>query len=221
MKQFVVTGMSCAACSARVEKAVNELDGVKECSVSLLTNSMGVEGDVSDEEIIEAITKAGYGAKVKGQEETSSTSMLEAEKDALIDRETPKLKRRLKISVGFLLVLMYFSMGYNMWNFPVPSFFDGNYMALAILQLLLTIVVLVINRKFFINGFGALKHKASNMDTLVALGSSASFGWSLYILFKMTTITDLSELHMIYHSELYFESAAMIPTLITDRKSVV
>lgn len=214
MKQFIVNGMSCAACSSRVEEAVKAVPGVKSCSVSLLTNSLGVEGEVSDQAIIDAVVNAGYGCKVKG----GSTSIYKEEEDALKDRETPKLKRRLQVSVGFLLVLMYFTMGYNMWGFAVPSFLDGNYMALTLLQLLLTIVVLVINRAFFINGFKALKHGTGNMDTLVALGSTASFLWSLYVFFKMTAINDPTELHMVYHTDLYFESAAMIPTLITIGK---
>ncbi len=209
MKQYNVTGMSCAACSARVEKAVLALDGVTSCSVSLLTNSMGVEGSVLPEAVIAAVEAAGYGASLKGAETKTETD------DALKDRETPVLKKRLISSVGFLAVLMYFSMGHTMWNFPVPSFFDNNPLALALLQLLLTVIVIVINQKFFISGFKGLIKKAPNMDTLVALGSGAAFVYSTYALFIMTAKPDEA---MHYLHELYFESSAMILTLITVGK---
>ena len=177
MKQYIVTGMSCAACSARVEKAVSAVPGVTGCSVSLLTNSMGVEGSAEPSAIIKAVTDAGYGAKEKKAGETKSQNM-EDQEDALRDRETPLLKKRLLASVGFLLVLMYFSMGHMMWGWPLPSFFDGNHVAMGLLQMLLTIVIMVINQKFFISGFKGLLHGAPNMDTLVALGSSAAFVYS-------------------------------------------
>ena len=219
MEQFNVTGMSCAACSARVEKAVSKVPGVTSCSVSLLTNSMGVEGTASSAEIIKAVQDAGYGASPKraGAAAASSTS---ADLDALADHETPKLKRRLIASLGFLLVLMYFSMGHMMWGWPLPHWFDGNHVAMGLVQLLLAGIVMVINQKFFINGFKGLIHGAPNMDTLVALGSMASFVWSTYALFAMTRaqVDGNDELVMHYMMEFYFESAAMILTLITVGK---
>ena len=219
MEQYNVTGMSCAACSARVEKAVSKVPGVASCSVSLLTNSMGVEGTASSAEIIKAVQDAGYGASPKraGAAAASSTS---ADLDALADHETPKLKRRLIASLGFLLVLMYFSMGHMMWGWPLPRWFDGNHIAMGLVQLLLAGIVMVINQKFFINGFKGLIHGAPNMDTLVALGSMASFVWSIYALFAMTRaqVDGNDELVMHYMMEFYFESAAMILTLITVGK---
>ena len=219
MKQFEVTGMSCAACSARVEKAVSGIEGVTSCSVSLLTNSMGVEGSVSDEAIIKAVVDAGYGASVQGAVSQRKTSSV-ANEDMLADKETPVLKRRLFASLGFLLVLMYFSMGHMMWGWPVPAFFEHNHVAMGLLQLILSAIVMVINQKFFINGFKGLLHKSPNMDTLVAMGSMASFVYSSYALFAMTD----AQLHgdmeavMLYMHEFYFESAAMILTLITVGK---
>ena len=219
MEQYNVTGMSCAACSARVEKAVSKVPGVASCSVSLLTNSMGVEGTASSAEIIKAVQDAGYGASPKraGAAAASSTS---ADLDALADHETPKLKRRLIASLGFLLVLMYFSMGHMMWGWPLPHWFDGNHVAMGLVQLLLAGIVMVINQKFFINGFKGLIHGTPNMDTLVALGSMASFVWSTYALFAMTRaqVDGSDELVMHYMMEFYFESAAMILTLITVGK---
>ena len=219
MEQYTVTGMSCAACSARVEKAVKAVPGVTSCSVSLLTNSMGVEGTASSAEIIKAVQDAGYGASPKraGAAAASSTS---ADLDALADHETPKLKRRLIASLGFLLVLMYFSMGHMMWGWPLPHWFDGNHVAMGLVQLLLAGIVMVINQKFFINGFKGLLHGSPNMDTLVAMGSMASFVWSTYALFAMTRaqVDGNSELVMHYMMEFYFESAAMILTLITVGK---
>ena len=219
MEQYNVTGMSCAACSARVEKAVKKVPGVTSCSVSLLTNSMGVEGTASSAEIIKAVQDAGYGASPKraGAAAASSTS---ADLDALSDHETPKLKRRLIASLGFLLVLMYFSMGHMMWGWPLPHWFDGNHVAMGLVQLLLAGIVMVINQKFFINGFKGLIHGAPNMDTLVALGSMASFVWSTYALFAMTRaqVDGNDALVMHYMMEFYFESAAMILTLITVGK---
>ena len=219
MEQYNVTGMSCAACSARVEKAVSKVPGVASCSVNLLTNSMGVEGTASSAEIIKAVQDAGYGASPKraGAAAASSTS---ADLDALADHETPKLKRRLIASLGFLLVLMYFSMGHMMWGWPLPHWFDGNHVAMGLVQLLLAGIVMVINQKFFINGFKGLIHGAPNMDTLVALGSMASFVWSTYALFAMTRaqVDGNDALVMHYMMEFYFESAAMILTLITVGK---
>ena len=219
MERFNVTGMSCAACSARVEKAVKKVPGVTSCSVSLLTNSMGVEGTATDAAIIQAVQEAGYGASPKkaGGAAASSTS---ADLDALADHETPKLKRRLIASLGFLLVLMYFSMGHMMWGWPLPHWFDGNHVAMGLVQLLLAGIVMVINQKFFINGFKGLIHGSPNMDTLVALGSMASFVWSTYALFAMTRaqVDGNGELVMHYMMEFYFESAAMILTLITVGK---
>ena len=219
MEQYNVTGMSCAACSARVEKAVKKVPGVTSCSVSLLTNSMGVEGTASPAAILSAVQEAGYGASPKNAS-SSKASDTSADLDALADRETPKLKRRLIASLGFLLVLMYFSMGHMMWGWPLPHWFDGNHVAMGLVQLLLAGIVMVINQKFFINGFKGLIHGAPNMDTLVALGSMASFVWSTYALFAMTRaqVDGNDELVMHYMMEFYFESAAMILTLITVGK---
>lgn len=220
MEQYTVTGMSCAACSSRVEKAVSKVPGVTSCSVSLLTNSMGVEGSASAEDIISAVEKAGYGASKKGTADQARTvSGAEAE-DMLKDRETPILKRRLWSSLGFLIVLMYFSMGHMMWGWPVPAFFENNHVAMGLLQLLLTVIVMVINQKFFISGFKSLFHRAPNMDTLVALGSGASFIYSTYALFAMTDAQVRGDMAgvMTYMHEFYFESAAMILTLITVGK---
>ena len=227
MKQYTVTGMSCAACSARVEKAVSKVDGVTSCSVSLLTNSMGVEGSATDAQIVEAVEQAGYGASPKGtatesdnDKANNSLEQLKAAQDALVDRETPKLRNRLIASLIFLVVLMYFSMGHMMWGWPLPEFFNGNHVAMGLLQLLLTVAVMVINQKFFISGFKGLIHGAPNMDTLVALGSAASFGYSVYALFAMTAAQvngDMDEV-MSYMHEFYFESAAMILALITVGK---
>lgn len=223
MEQYIVTGMSCAACQTRVEKAVSKVPGVTSCSVSLLTNSMGVEGTAFSSEIIKAVEDAGYGASLKATEsKTSSASKLQAEQEALEDHETPKLKRRLFWSIGFLIVLMYITMGHNMLDWPVPMFLQHNHIGLAIVQMLLAGVVMMINGKFFASGFKSLLHGAPNMDTLIALGSSVSFGWSLYVLFEMTylisTGTSNMDLMSLYHDELYFESAAMIPALITVGK---
>ena len=219
MEQYNVTGMSCAACSARVEKAVKKVPGVTSCSVSLLTNSMGVEGTASPAAILSAVQEAGYGASPKNAS-ASKASDASADLDALADHETPKLKRRLIASLGFLLVLMYFSMGHMMWGWPLPHWFDGNHVAMGLVQLLLAGIVMVINQKFFINGFKGLIHGAPNMDTLVALGSMASFVWSTYALFAMTRaqVDGSDELVMHYMMEFYFESAAMILTLITVGK---
>ena len=219
MEQYNVTGMSCAACSARVEKAVKKVPGVTSCSVSLLTNSMGVEGTASPAAILSAVQEAGYGASPKNAS-ASKASDASADLDALADRETPKLKRRLIASLGFLLVLMYFSMGHMMWGWPLPRWFDGNHIAMGLVQLLLAGIVMVINQKFFINGFKGLIHGAPNMDTLVALGSMASFVWSTYALFAMTRaqVDGSDALVMHYMMEFYFESAAMILTLITVGK---
>ena len=217
MKQYNVTGMSCAACSARVEKAVTKLEGVTACSVSLLTNSMGVEGEVAPETVIRAVEEAGYGASLKGAEKKQSVSEQE---DALKDRETPLLKKRLFSSIIFLIILMYISMGHMMWNWPLPAFFMDNHVAMGLLQLLLTGIIMVINQKFFISGFKSLFHKAPNMDTLVALGSSAAFVYSTYALFAMTDAQVKGDMDAVMHymHEFYFESAAMILTLITVGK---
>ena len=219
MEQYNVTGMSCAACSARVEKAVKKVPGVTSCSVSLLTNSMGVEGTASPAAVLSAVQEAGYGASPKNAS-ASKTSDASTDLDALADHETPKLKRRLIASLGFLLVLMYFSMGHMMWGWPLPRWFDGNHIAMGLVQLLLAGIVMVINQKFFINGFKGLIHGAPNMDTLVALGSMASFVWSTYALFAMTRaqVDGNDALVMHYMMEFYFESAAMILTLITVGK---
>lgn len=215
MKKFNVTGMSCAACSSRVEKAVSKVEGVQSCSVSLLTNSMGVEGSASEESIIAAVEKAGYGASVAGAEKKQS-----AETDQLKDKDTPVLMHRLIASVGFLAVLMYISMGHMMWGWPLPAFFADNHIAMGLAQLLLCVIIMVINQKFFISGFKGLIHRSPNMDTLVALGSGASFGYSVYALFAMTDaqVKGNAELVMSYMHEFYFESAAMILTLITVGK---
>ena len=222
MKQYTVTGMSCAACSARVEKAVSKVPGVTSCSVSLLTNSMGVEGSATDQEIIKAVVDAGYGASAKdaGGEKNSATNSAAVSEEALADHETPILKKRLLYSVGFLIVLMYFSMGHMMWNWPLPSFMDGNHVMMGLIQLYLTVIIMVINQKFFINGFKSLFHGAPNMDTLVALGSFASFGYSSYALFAMTYAQHQGDADAVmgYMHEFYFESAAMILTLITVGK---
>ena len=218
MEQYTVTGMSCAACSTRVEKAVSKVPGVTSCSVSLLTNSMGVEGSASADSIVAAVTEAGYGASLKGAEAESRSAS--ADEDALKDRETPVLKRRLIISIGFLAVLMYFSMGHMMWGWPLPSWFEGNHVAMGLVQMILAGIIMVINQKFFVNGFKSLWHRSPNMDTLVALGSMASYVWSVFALFLMTD----AEVHgdmagvMKYMDEFYFESAAMILTLITVGK---
>ena len=218
MEQYNVTGMSCAACSARVEKAVSKVPGVTACSVSLLTNSMGVEGTAAPADIIRAVEEAGYGASRK--DAAGPAPAADAGLDALADHETPKLKRRLIASLGFLLVLMYFSMGHMMWGWPLPAWFDGNHVAVGLVQLLLAAIVMVINQKFFISGFKGLIHGAPNMDTLVALGSSASFVWSTYALFMMTDGQMRMDPNSVseYMMELYFESAAMILTLITVGK---
>ena len=216
MEQYDVTGMSCAACSARVENAVTKVKGVTSCSVSLLTNSMGVEGTAPPQEIISAVEKAGYGAKLKG----AGTKKTDTGADSLRDTETPKLRKRLIASVIFLVILMYFSMGHMMWGFPLPSWFDGNHVAMGLVQLLLSAIIMVINNKFFVNGFKGFINRSPNMDTLVALGSGASFVWRVYALFMMTD----AQLHgntdavMMYMDEFYFESAAMILTLITVGK---
>ena len=226
MKQYIVTGMSCAACSARVEKAVSKVEGVTSCSVSLLTNSMGVEGTADADAIIKAVEEAGYGARPKEQKNASESSgtgmssqMLEQE-EMLKDHDTPVLKKRLWTSLGFLIVLMYFSMGHMMWNWPLPGWLEGNHVAMGLLQMLLTIAIMVINQKFFISGFKGLFHGAPNMDTLVALGSSAAFGYSTYALFAMTDMQVKGDMDgvMSYMHEFYFESAAMILTLITVGK---
>ena len=221
MKQYTVTGMSCAACSARVEKAVSKVPGVTSCSVSLLTNSMGVEGDVSEQAVISAVEAAGYGAAPKGQGiSEGAQNMYSSQEEALADHETPVLKRRLWWSVGFLAVLMYISMGHMMWGWPLPHFFDNNHVAMGLAQMLLTIIIMVINQKFFISGFKSLFHGAPNMDTLVAMGSAAAFVYSTYALFAMTGAQvngDMAAV-MSYMHEFYFESAAMILTLITVGK---
>ena len=216
MKQYNVTGMSCAACSARVEKAVSAVPGVESCSVSLLTNSMGVEGTAEESAIIRAVTEAGYGASPKGAEKAAAS----ADEDALQDRETPVLKRRLLWSLGFLMLLMYLSMGHMMWGWPLPAFLEGNHVAMGLAELLLAAIVMVINQKFFISGFRGLLHRAPNMDTLVAMGSAASFGYSTFALFAMTVAQKAgdSAAVMSWMEEFYFESAAMILTLITVGK---
>lgn len=218
MTQYNVTGMSCAACSARVEKAVSKVPGVTSCSVSLLTNSMGVEGTASDKAIISAIQKAGYGASKKGGSKAAES----ADESALRDTETPKLKKRLFWSVGFLIILMYFSMGHMMWGWPLPSFYSSNHVAMGLTQLLLTVIIMVINQKFFISGFKSLWHRAPNMDTLVALGSTAAFVYSTYALFMMTDAQTRGDMQAVntYMMDFYFESAAMILTLITVGKTL-
>ena len=221
MVQYIVTGMSCAACSSRVEKAVSGVPGVTSCSVSLLTNSMGVEGTASADAVIEAVVNAGYGASLKGANDFSGQTVSAAmNEDALADKETPVLKKRLLTSMGFLVILMYFSMGHTMWGWPVPSFFEANHIAMGLLQLLLSAIVMIINQKFFISGFKGLLHKAPNMDTLVAMGSGASFIYSTYALFMMTDaqLKGDAETVMSFMHDFYFESAAMILTLITVGK---
>ena len=214
MKQYEVTGMSCAACSARVERAVSAVPGVESCAVNLLTNSMGVEGTAAPDAVIAAVQAAGYGASLKGAKQDT------VPKDTLRDTETPRIRRRLITSVALLLVLMYFSMGHMMWNWPLPHWFDGNHVAMGLVQLLLAGSILVINQKFFVSGFQSLWHRSPNMDTLVALGSGASFLWSVYALFAMTDAQVHGDMDrvMIYMDEFYFESAAMILTLITVGK---
>ena len=220
MKQYIVTGMTCAACQAHVEKAVGDLKDVDSVSVSLLTNSMRVEGNADPDEVIQAVEKAGYGAHVQGEEKHSSNDL----EEALVDHETPKLKKRLLHSVIWLMILMYITMGHNMLSWPVPAFLNHNHLGLALTQMLICLVVMYINRAFFISGFKSLVHGSPNMDTLVALGSSVSFAWSLYVLYQLTCmITNGAEnmdLMPLYHSELYFESAAMIPALITVGKTL-
>lgn len=217
MTQYNITGMSCGACAVRVEKAVSKVEGVDSCSVSLLTNSMGVEGCARESDIIKAVTDAGYGASVKGGEKEGVSA---DDEEALEDKKTPVLKRRLIISAVFLVILMYFSMGHMMWNFPLPHFFDNNHIAMGLVQLLLTIAIMIINGSFFINGFKSLLHRSPNMDTLVALGAGAAFGYSTYALFAMTNaqVTGGMEAAMPWMDEFYFESAAMILTLITVGK---
>lgn len=218
MEQYSVTGMSCAACSARVEKAVSSVEGVTSCSVSLLTNSMGVEGSASPEQIIKAVVDAGYGASKKGGEKAGARAT--NYDDMLVDRETPIMKKRLIASLVLLIPLMYLSMGHMMWNWPLPPFFNGNHIAMGLVQLLFTTAIMVINQKFFVNGFKGIIHKSPNMDTLVALGSSASYGYSVYVLFAMTDaqVKGNADAVMSYMHEFYFESAAMILTLITVGK---
>ena len=220
MEQYTVTGMSCAACSSRVEKAVSKVPGVTSCSVSLLTNSMGVEGTATSAQIIEAVENAGYGASLKGAANEKTGSAAGNNDDFLKDRDTPVLKRRLIASLCFLIPLMYLSMGHMMWNWPLPGFMADNHVAMGLAQLLLTTIVMVINQKFFISGFKGLIHKAPNMDTLVALGSTASYGYSVYALFAMTDAQMRMDMDavMSYMHEFYFESAAMILTLITVGK---
>ena len=220
MEQYNVTGMSCAACSARVEKAVSQLDGVESCSVSLLTNSMGVTGDVSAETVIAAVEAAGYGASIKGKDQEQKSAGTSADEEMLKDRETPKLKKRLIASLCFLIPLMYFSMGAMMWGWPVPAILEHNHVAMGLIQLLLTGIVMVINQKFFISGMKGLLHRAPNMDTLVALGAGASFAYSTFALFAMTDAQMRNDMAgvMSWMHEFYFESAAMILTLITVGK---
>ena len=222
MEQYSVTGMSCAACSARVEKAVSKVPGVSECSVSLLTNSMGVTGTASPQDIIAAVEEAGYGASLKGEKAGAKTSggTVSEYEEMLKDKETPVLRKRLIASLCLLLPLMYVSMGHSMWGWPLPSFFEGNHVAVGLLQLLFTVAVMVINQKFFINGYRSLFHRAPNMDTLVALGATASFGYSVYALFAMTGAQLVGDAGAVmeYMHEFYFESAAMILTLITVGK---
>ena len=233
MTQYIVTGMSCAACVARVEKAVSKLEGVKEVSVSLLTNSMGVEGDADPERIIKAVKDAGYGASLKSVDTSSDIqksggkeSSVASEEEALKDRETPVLIKRLVISAVFLLLLMYITMGHNMLSWPLPPFLQHNPLSLALTQALLAGAVMIVNKKFYVNGFGALRHLSPNMDTLVALGSSVSYGWSIYVFYKLCNMAlnmdggamDMSAVMDIYHGDLYFEAAAMIPALITVGK---
>ena len=223
MEQYIVTGMSCAACQARVEKAVSKVPGVTSVSVSLLTNSMGVEGTASSADIIKAVTDAGYGASPKGEQKTASNAgRYAAEEEALKDHETPKLKRRLILSVGFLILMMYITMGFNMWGWPLPAYFTHNHLGLTLTQMILAAIVMLINKEFFTSGFSSLLHGAPNMDTLVALGSSVAFAWSAFVFYEMcgmiTAGADNMELMPLYHNQLYFETAAMIPALITVGK---
>ena len=228
MEQYIVTGMTCAACQAHVEKAVSGVPGVDLVNVSLLTHSMTVEGEASPESVISAVQNAGYDAELKkesaGQGSPGMTERFQAEEDALRDREPPKLLRRLKLSIGVLLVLMYITMGHNMLDWPVPEFLNHNHIGLGIFQMLLALIIMTINRDFFRSGFKSLRHGAPNMDTLVALGSGVSFLWSLFILLKMTYMvtdgTDNMALMPLYHNQLYFESAAMILALITIGKTL-
>ena len=226
MDQYKVTGMSCAACQAHVEKAVSKVPGVKSVSVSLLTNSMAVEGTASSADIIRAVENAGYGAAEMNaeQKKTGASERLAAEEDALKDRTTPRLVRRLVLSVGFLLLLMYLTMGHNMLGLPLPAFLHENPIGTGLMELLLALIVMAINRAFFVSGFRSVLHGAPNMDTLVALGSGVSFLWSLYVLFRMTQLSadgaDAMTLMELSRSELYFESAAMIPALITVGKTL-
>ena len=223
MEQYTVTGMSCAACSTHVEKAVGKVQGVDTVSVSLLTNSMGVEGTAAPGEIIAAVEKAGYGASLKkngsqnSDESDGETIQSGVETGDLRDTETPKLKKRLVVSLCFLLPLMYFSMGHMMWNWPLPSFLEGNHVGMGLIQLLFTVAIMIINQKFFVNGFTSLFHGAPNMDTLVALGAGASFGYSTYALLAMSTAQTQGNTALVFYymEEFYFESAAMILTLIT------
>ena len=217
MEQYTVTGMSCAACSAHVEKAVSSVPGVSSVSVSLLTNSMSVEGTAPSQDIIDAVVHAGYGASLKGAEAKAQPGF---DEEALKDHETPKLKKRLIASIIFLLPLMYVSMGHMMWNWPLPAFMADNHVAMGLYQLLFTVIIMVINQKFFISGFTSLLHKSPNMDTLVALGSGASFIYSTYALFAMTGAQMRMDMDSVmeYMHEFYFESAAMILTLITVGK---
>ena len=215
MKQYKITGMSCAACAARIEKAVSKVEGVSSCSVSLLTNSMGVDGTAPESEIISAVEAAGYGASSETEEKDTDT-----EENTLTDTETSALKKRLISSVIFLVILMYFSMGHMMWNWPLPAFFDGNHIAMGLVQMLLTTIIMVINQRFFVSGFKGLIHGAPNMDTLVALGAAAAFGYSTFALFAMSdaVVHGNDGLSVSYMHEFYFESAAMILTLITVGK---
>ncbi|MCR5153339.1 MAG: heavy metal translocating P-type ATPase, partial [Lachnospiraceae bacterium] len=222
MKQYNVTGMSCAACSARVEKAVSKVEGVSSCSVSLLTNSMGVEGDADESKIIEAVLNAGYGASLKGSEKKGAAESKASEEEALKDRETPVLRKRLLTSLGFLIVLMYFTMGHMMLGFPIPSFFEGNHVAMGLLELLIAAIVMLINKKFFVSGFKGLVHGAPNMDTLVAMGSGISFVYSVVMLFIMTDAVLKNDTDLVAYcmNNFYFESAAMILALITVGKTL-
>ncbi len=224
MEKYIVEGMTCASCQARVEKAVSKVDGVQSCAVSLLTNSMGVEGNADPNAVIKAVENAGYSAKLQSETniEKENTASVSAEEEALQDHETPKLKKRLGYSLGYLVILMYITMGHGMLDLPVPSFLNHNHIGLGLTQMFLTLIVMVINKKFFISGFKSFIHGSPNMDTLVALGSSVSFAWSVYVLYVMTVqITDgvaNMELMPLYHSQLYFESAAMILVFITIGK---
>lgn len=224
MKQYRITGMTCASCQSHVEKAAAKIPGVKNASVSLLTNTLLVEGDVSDQAVIKAVESAGYGAQRKDAYSVDCHNSITEQKDALADHETPKLKKRLIWSAGFLILLMYISMGHNMLNWPLPSFLEHNHLGLGLTQMLLAAVVMIINKQFFISGFRSLFHGAPNMDTLVALGSSVSFGWSVYVLYQMTVMITSGagnmDLMALYHDQLYFESAAMIPCLITIGKTL-